>query len=142
MDDIFLVKNTDTELVYTIFLQIIAGNATNHRDYETGIENSGTVLEFPPNQQRLQVFGESFIFEILPDGLPEGEETVEISCDPLNNPGHAYTRPQTGAATTIFILDDADSKRNSFDTIIIKLYLIYLNYRHHCWLGTDLLYCV
>ena len=48
---------------------------------------------------------------ILPDSLTEGEESIQISSDPVNNPPPAYTRPQTLAVTTLFVLDD-DSKKN------------------------------
>ena len=106
--DIYMVKNINTELTYRIFLQIIAEGTTPNLDYFTAL-NPSDVIYFFPNQQRLQVFENVLFFEILPDGLPESVETVEISSDPVNNPGPAYTRPQTGAVTTIFIVDN-DSK--------------------------------
>ena len=107
VDDIFMVKNINTELTYTILFQITAEDAIRNRDYMSSVDTFGVVLNFDSNQERLQVFGDnSLFFEINPDSLPEGEETVEISSFPVQNPGPPYTRPQTGAVTTIFILDD------------------------------------
>ena len=112
VDDIFMLKNIDTELTYRIFFQIVAEDATRNVDYESTLQPF-SVLDVPPSQRRLQVFNpESRNFmRILPDGLPEGKETIQISSDPVNNPLPAYTRPQTLAITTLFILDD-DSKNN------------------------------
>ena len=122
VEDIFMVKNIDTELTYRILFLITAGDATNLRDYETSIDDfSGTLLDFSPNLQRLQVFEQSTFFFILPDGLPEEEETVEISSEPIDDPGPAYTRPQTGAVTTIFILDD-DSK-NTYIILLLAAFV-------------------
>ena len=78
---------------------------------------SGVLRDFPANQQRLQVFDNTIVFNILPDVTPEGEETVEISSEPVDNPLPAYSRPQTHTTITIIILDD-DSKKNDH-----KLYL-------------------
>ena len=105
-----MVKNINTELTYRIFLQVIPGNAAQSQDYDTSVRPNA-VLDFPPNQQRLQVFGQLLSFEVLPDVLLEGEESVKISSEPVSTPGPAYTRPLTGAVTTIFILDDDDSKK-------------------------------
>ena len=118
VEDVYMVKNINTELTYFLLLQIIAGNASDGPDYLTFIEHGGSVRVFPSNQRRLQVFDHRFVFEIRPDGFPESIETVEISSDPLSNPGPAYTRPHTGAVTTIFILDD-DSKKNSYITVFL-----------------------
>ena len=102
-----MLKNINTELTYTILFQITAENALRNRDYMSSVDTFGVVLTFDSNQERLQVFGDnSLFFEINPDSLPEGEETVEISSFPVQDPGPPYTRPQTGAVTTIFILDD------------------------------------
>ena len=113
VDDIYMLKNIETELTYRIIFQILAADATRNLDYQTALAPTN-VVDFPPSQQRLQVFNpESHIFmDILSDGLPEGEESIQISSDPVNNPSPAYTRPQTLAVTTLFILDD-DSKNNT-----------------------------
>ena len=113
VDDIYMLKNIETELIYRIFFQIIATDATENQDYASALSPI-SVLDFPPTQKRLQVFGgnSDLFMEILPDGLPEGEESIEISSDPVNDPSPAYTRPQTLAVTTLFILD-ADSKKNT-----------------------------
>ena len=111
VDNIFMVKNIQTELTYWILFQTIAGSATLHQDYSSSV-NPADVLEFPPTSQRLQLFGGSspLRFEIFADGNPEGEESIEISSEPVSNPLPAYTPPQRAAVTTIFILDD-DSKK-------------------------------
>ena len=110
-----MVKNINTELTYRVLLQIIAGDATENQDYSASVSPIATI-DFPPNQLRLQVFGgnSAHDFEILHDGLPEGDETVVISSEPVNDPIPAYTRPQSRAVTTIFILDSTDSKKNKF----------------------------
>ena len=115
-----MVKNIETELTYKIFLQTIAGSATSYRDYLTSV-NPFDTIDFPPTSQRLQVFGGSspLVFEIFADGNPEGEESIEISSEPVDDPLSAYTHPLRGAVTTIFILDN-DSKRK---ILIIPLYL-------------------
>ena len=106
-----MVKNIETELTYRIFFQTIAATATQPRDYDTSV-NPFDSLDFPPTSQRLQLFGGSseLFFEIFGDGNPEGEESVEISSEPVDDPLPAYTRPRRGAVTTIFILD-MDSKK-------------------------------
>ena len=111
VDDIFMLKNIETELTYRIFFQIVAEDATRNLDYESNV-SPNAVLDFPPNQQRLQVFDQDTdtFFQILPDSLPEVVESIQISSDPVNNPSPAYTHPQTLAVTTLFILDD-DSKQ-------------------------------
>ena len=111
VDNIFMVKNIETELTYGILLQRIAGTATRFSDYVTSVDPSVTT-DFPPTTQRLQLFGGSSpaIFEIFADNIPEGEESIEISSEPVDHPLPAYTRPQRGAVTTIFILDN-DSKK-------------------------------
>ena len=126
VDDIYMLKNIETELTYRIFFQIVATDATVKQDYESAL-TPFNVRDFPPNQQRLQVFGgESGLFmEILPDGLPEGEESIQISSDPVNMPPPAYTRPQTLAVTTLLILDN-DSKKNC-----LSIHLKY-DYRLYC----------
>ena len=108
-----MVKNIRTELTYTVLFQVIAGDATQNRDYEISISDFGSVREFPPNQQRLQLFDRSFEFKISPDALPEDEETLQISSEPVNLPSPAYARPQRQAVTTIHILDD-NSKKTHF----------------------------
>ena len=107
-----MVKNIKTELTYTILFQIIAGDATQNGDYDTSLTRTGSVRDFSPNQQRLQLFDRRFVFEILPDALPEGEETVQISSEPVNHPPPAYTRPRRQAVTTMHILDDNSKKTN------------------------------
>ena len=116
VDDIYMLKNIETELTYRIFFQIVAEDTTRNLDYESAL-SPFAILDFPSTQQRLQVFGgESDLFmRILPDGLPEGEETIQISSDPVNMPPPAYTRPQTLAVTTFFILD-YDSKTYTWGT--------------------------
>ena len=118
VDDIYMLKNIDTELTYRIFFQIVTTDATENVDYATTLAPI-SVLDIPPSQQRLQVFGpESHNFMlILPDGLPEGKELIQISSDPVMEPPPAYTRPQTLAVTTLFILD-YDSK-NILNNMII-----------------------
>ena len=113
VDDIYMLKNKETELTYRIFFQIVAEDTTRNLDYESAL-TPFAVLDFPPALQRLPVFtpDSSIFMRILPDGLPEGEETIQISSDPVSNPAPAYTRPQTHAVTTLFILDD-DSKKNN-----------------------------
>ena len=113
VDDIYMLKNIETELTYRTFFQIVAGDATENQDYQTSLTPT-SILDFPPSQQRLLVFGpESNAFmEIYPDSLPEGIKTIQISSDPVNNPAPAYTRPQTLSVTTLFILDN-DSKKNN-----------------------------
>ena len=58
------------------------------------------------------MFGQLLSFEVLPDVLLEGEESVKISSEPVSTPGPAYTHPLIGAVTTLFIQDDDDSKKN------------------------------
>ena len=108
VDDIYMLKNIETELTYRVFFHVVATDASQIQDYESALP---AVLDFPPTQQRLQVFGgNSDIFiEIFSDGFPEGKESIQISSDPVNQPPPAYTRPQTLAVTMLFILDD-DSK--------------------------------
>ena len=142
VEDIYMVKNIVTELTYRILFEIVTAEATRNQDYETTLATS--LLDFPPNQQRFQLFNTGFPFAILPDITQEGEETVEISSEPVDNPPPAYTRPQTRAVTTLFILDD-DSKNN--DQLLQSLYhltwyVVYFIHRYHSWLGPDLLYCV
>ena len=110
VDDIFVVKNIETELTYRISLQVIAGSATLNRDYDITVRPLATI-DFPPTQRKLQVFGNLLLFRILPDVFLEGEESVEISSEPVSSPGPTYVHPLAGASTTIFILDD-DSKDN------------------------------
>ena len=116
VDDIYMLKNIETELTYRIFFQIVAEDATENRDYQSALPS---VLDFPPTQQRLPVFGpKSHIFmEIFSDGFPEGIETIQISSDPVNTPAPTYTRPQTLAVTTLFILDN-DSKEKLFKPVV------------------------
>ena len=112
VDDIYMLKNIETELIYRIFFKIVAADATRSLDYESTLSPIA-LLDFLPTQQRLQVFGgESDLFmEILSDSLPEGEESIQLSSDPVSAPPPAYTRPQTLTVTTLFILD-YDSKNN------------------------------
>ena len=113
VDDIYMLKNIATELTYRIFFQIIAADATLNQDYSTVLTPFDT-LDFPPTQQRLAVFGpnSTLNMEILPDSFPEGEESIQISSEPVANPQPSYTRPQTLAVTTLFILDDDSKKKN------------------------------
>ena len=106
-----MVKNIKTELTYTILFRIIAGDTT-HVDYDISLDGIGSIRDFPSSQQRLQLFDRSFVFELLPDAIPEGEETLQISSEPVNHPPPAYTRPQRQAVTTIHILDDNSKKTN------------------------------
>ena len=113
VDDIFMLKNIETELTYRISLQIhvVTGGATEDQDYDSALPS---FLDFPPTQQRLQVFGQdtNLSMQILPDDFSEGEESIEISSGPVTLPPPAYSRPQTLASTTLSILDD-DSKKNN-----------------------------
>ena len=124
VEDVFLVKNRVTELTYAIFFEITAGDATKFLDYEEIVDRA--LLDFPPSKQRFQVFGDIFRgdvdldLEIYPDALPEGTETVEISVSPVSSPPPAYTRPSTGAVTTLYILDN-DSKNLVFSIIKINV---------------------
>ena len=113
VDDIYMLKNIETELTYRIFFQTVATDATRNLDYQSTLP---AVLDFPPNQQRLQVFGgnSDLFMEIHPDSFIEGEESIQISSEPVDNPPPAYTRPQTLAVTTLFILDDDSKKFNLF----------------------------
>ena len=124
VDNIYMLKNIETELTYRIFFQIVAADATRNLDYESAL-TPFAVLDFPPTLQRLQVFtpGSNIFMTILPDGFPEGEETIQISSDPVNDPAPAYTRPQTLAVTTLFILDD-DSKKNNLSMGYVKILLL------------------
>ena len=117
VDDIYMLRNIETALTYRIRFQIVAEDATRNRDYESALSPIA-ILDFPPTQQRLQVFGgnSDLFMTILPDGLPEGEESIEIASDPVNMPPPAYTRPQTLALTTLFILD-YDSKTYTWGTL-------------------------
>ena len=111
VDDIYVVKNIETVLTYRVSFGITATtDATRNQDFST----APTSFDFPPTQQRLQVFNRTsdLILEILSDGLTEGEESIQIqiSSAPVDNPP-AYKRPQMPALTTLFILD-ADSENN------------------------------
>ena len=112
VDDIYVVKNIETELTYRVLIEILATDATLNQDFSTTL----TSFDFPPTQQRLQVFGRTsdLFLEILSDGLIEGEELIQISSAPVDSLPPAYKRPQTFALTTLFILD-ADSKKNSLN---------------------------
>ena len=110
VDNIYMVKNIETELTYSISFKLLpTTDATRNLDFLAPSD----ILDFPPTQQRLQVFGVAtvLIMEILPDNFTEGVESIQISSDPVDNPPPSYTRPQTLAVTTLFILD-ADSKNN------------------------------
>ena len=122
VDDIYMLKNIETELTYRIFFHILAEDATRNQDYESAL-TPFAVLDFPSTQQRLQVFGgnSDLFMEVLPDGFPEGEELIQISSDPVNNPPPAYRRPQTRAVTTLFILDDDSKKKNLLACIYINI---------------------
>ena len=62
VENIYMIKNINTELTYRIFLQVIPGEAAQSQDYDTSVRPFA-VLDFPPNQQRLQVFGQLLSFE-------------------------------------------------------------------------------
>ena len=111
VDDIYMLKNIETELTYRVWFEIVAGDATRYQDYQSSLPY---FLDFPPTQQRLQVFSpDSAIYmEIIPYGFPEERESIQISSEPATWSPPAYTRPQTLAVTTLFILDD-DSKNNA-----------------------------
>ena len=118
VDNIFMLKNIETELTYTISFQLILAreDATPNIDFQTTVTPFG-ILDFPPSQQRLQVFGSQHFMEIFPDALPEGEESIHISSWPVDNPPPAYTRPQTGTDTILYILDN-DCKKNYIHSLI------------------------
>ena len=106
-EEVFLVKDGITELTYDILIQRREEDPpTFGVDYSTNIRVDRSIVTFPANKQRLQVFGEggTFIFILLPDYIPEGLESFQISSDPTGNP--TYQRPAIGGVTTLIIEDD------------------------------------
>ena len=108
-EEVFLVKDRITELTYDVLIQRRQEDPpTFDVDYVINIRVTGSIVTFPANEQRLQLFGEAgaFVLTLFPDSLPESPESFQISSDPSGNP--TYQRPATGGVTTL-IIEDHDS---------------------------------
>ena len=139
----FLVKSVITELTYDVLLERRDSeeeSPTFGDDYSTSIRVAGIVVAFPPDEQRLQIFGDRGVssLTLFPDNIPEGPESFQIFSNPTNNP--IYQRPTTGGVTTL-IIDDNDSTYGHFTYSVIKP-AVFFAYRHHNWLGEDKTHCI
>ena len=56
VDNIYVLKNIETELTYRVSFQVAATDATLNQDFQTAL-TPFDILDFPPTQDRLQVFG-------------------------------------------------------------------------------------
>ena len=107
-----LVKNRQTELTYDVLIRARPVDQLEpNRDYGTNIGEEGSLITFFPNVQKIAVFGQDLSVHILPDVIPEGEEVLEISSRPVDNPGPAYQLPvdTVGTVTRIVIVESKHS---------------------------------
>ena len=149
VDGVFLKKNIETELTFDITIRL---STTPHDqpelniDYKTNITAEGSQITFLPNEERLSVFGQDLSVYILSDAIREDKEVLEISSSPVNNPGPAYRHSLGRSVASLNIVESECTciirfvLHYSLYNTYVRLYLF--AYRHHSWLGSDLLYCV